>query len=173
MININNFVILSPHHTVNWVSDRATGKQYLLLPGHTGKLVDGDTNTQICKDLNAILPEPKTEEENTFLSLLTNNKNIAFMLGMQEGLQDGRHVHRWNSDNTIVTWYKWKGGEPIKGEEPCVIFWIEKGWLDHFCTDNSWSWGEQIASVVCQRSMYICTYWLGLGRKVCIFVLIG
>ena len=124
--------------------------------------MDGHTNTQICKDLNAILPEPKTKEENTFLSHLSNNTEIAFMLGTQ---RDG-HVRRWNSDNTKVTLFNWKSGEP--NDEDCVIFWIKhhpQAWLDLTCKEQ-WKWSPQVQSVVCQRSRYICPYWLGLDRKV-------
>ena len=49
------------------MTDARTGKQYIVLETST---LNFDENIATCARYNAILPEPKTEEENNFLDSL-------------------------------------------------------------------------------------------------------
>jgi len=93
---------LHPQETcsgIKWVTDPSTGKQYTVVPPEAGKGIDIQRSKKTCEYYNAILPEPRTEEENKFVAGL---KDDMFFLGVNDLDQDG--VWTYNSDNSPVTW---------------------------------------------------------------------
>ena len=122
---------------------------------------DLNKNTQICADHDAILPEPRTEGENSFLATLGSG---MFLLGMSDKQHEGNWT--WNSDGSPVTWTYWAqwsltSQEPNGGErENCVLMNtdhytkmlntnIKSAWMDIPCVTN-WP-GDGRKSLVCQR----------------------
>ena len=85
--------------TALWVTDAKTGKQYTVLETSTFNF---DHNKGLCASYNAMLPEPKSEEENNFLDSLNAQ---TFPLGLNDKEEKG--VWRWGSDSSLVQWSYW------------------------------------------------------------------
>jgi len=148
-----------------WVTDATTGKQYTVLETST---LDFDENTQTCASYNAILPEPRTEEENNFLDSLNAQ---TFPLGLTDKEEEG--VWRWDSDGALVNWQYWAnfrtyGPDPNGGtNENCVVmvkYVLENdiltssaSWVDIKC-HNITSSAITKKNLVCQKAEAPCRF---------------
>ena len=149
------------------MTDDATGKQYTVLETST---LNFDENTQTCASYNAILPEPRTEEENDFLNSLDAQ---LFPLGLTDMAEEG--VWRWESDGSLVTWFLWAAflpygsnvqlSDPNGGrDENCVV--MVKHYAHTLRLTSTASWadiacrGKQISpkNLVCQKKEGMCIY---------------
>ena len=164
MSNFLAYTIISVHFHITsaiWVTDDATGKQYTVLETST---LNFEQNKATCASYNAILPEPRTEEENNFLDSLNAQ---TFPLGLNDKEVEG--VWRWDSDGSPVNWFHWGNyktyvPEPNGGRAGnCVV--MVKHHLESDLLTSSASWADiecgqaQIApkNLVCQKvgGMYI------------------
>ena len=124
-----------------------------------------DHNQQVCHNLGGFLPEPRDEQENTFLDSLGTS---AFLLGMSDRGQEGQWV--WDSDGSPVTWTNWdsidKGGltdEPNNAgrDEHCAKMFKQyrpntDSWNDVKCESTS-NIRNGATSLICQRNPGLCT----------------
>ena len=85
--------------TANWITDKRTGNQYLVLDIHD---LVYDHLQQVCQDHGGFLPEPKDEQENQFLDSLNTD---MFTLGMTDRKVEGQWI--WESDGSPVSWANW------------------------------------------------------------------
>ena len=149
--------------TDNWITDKRTGKQYMVLNTHD--LVYDDLQ-QWCSEYGGFLPEPKDEQENQFLDSLDTD---MFALGMTDRKEEGVFV--WDSDGSPVTWTSWikwtaTHSEPNGGPDSnCVIMargmYSENvghrtdGWVDYNCNSYPY-YKSQPKSLICQKNPGMC-----------------
>ena len=153
--SLHNIFVHSHITTAKWVTDDATGKQYIVLETST---LNFDQNKETCASYNAILPEPRTEEENDFLNSLDAQ---LFPLGLNDKEKEG--VWRWDSDGSPVNWKYWAhfktfGPQPNGGRvENCVVMIKHHHESDLLTSTASWAdvacRQRQIATknLVCQK----------------------
>ena len=170
--------------TGDWITDGQTGKQYLVLD--TDDLVY-DVIQQVCHNHGGFLPEPREEEENSFLDSLDTD---TFALGMTDRKVEGQWI--WDSDGSPVigmNWIEWSSGvnEPNGGtNQNCALMirqaeiheggHIPDGWADYPCnsSDNLRSLPKNL---ICQRnpgmwtdlaSHVLCIVWMVFTNKPCL-----
>ena len=137
---LHNIFVHSHITTVEWVTDPTTGKQYTVLITSTLNL---DQNKGTCASYNAILPEPRTEEENDFLDSLDAQ---LFPLGLNDKEEEG--VWRWDSDGSNVTWKYWAEFESFPRDpnggrtENCVVMIKHSSMFASFQLTSSSSWSD-------------------------------
>ena len=112
---------------------------------------------RICANNGGFLPEPRSEEENTFVTNLTPN---YFWLGVA---RDSEGRYRWQSDGANLVYTKWK--KPPKdpdGHTKCVTRKrFKKVWLQILCQLPVSAYGRG-TSIVCQRNhgrFISCLFW--------------
>ena len=104
-----------------------------------------DSVTRMCRNIGAILPEPRSERERDFLRNLTSDN---FLLGLRDTQTDGQWV--WDSDGTALAWTSWLSGEPNGGtSENCVRDRRDYDWHDVTC--DYVSKVKTNISVVCEK----------------------
>ena len=147
------------------MADESTGKQYLVLD--TNHLAHDDLQ-QECHNLGGFLPEPRNEQENTFLDSLGVD---TFVLGMTDRDVEGQWV--WESDGSLVSWTRWvqwiasNGGIPQEPDggarEGCALMMRQTvshrrghrpdGWIDFSCPYLR----SLPKNLICQRNPGMCT----------------
>ena len=127
-----------------WTTDPRTGKQYKILWLPYGRSYDHTRRT--CTNNGGMMPEPRSEQENKFL---TNNFTIkGFWLGAVRSDSD-KLTFVWLSDGTEVNYTKWHTSEPSTGHD-CVHSRFDAGnWktlsCDELCTNLVY------CDMVCQK----------------------
>ena len=149
---------------MDWTRDAQTGKEYAVVKTPT---FNYDVNKQICESNGAILPEPRDEQENSFLVDLNTD---MFLLGMTDQVSEGQWV--WNSDGSPVTWYNWvswpgEATRPNGGTRENCMFVIRhyredvsghdsRTWEDHKCESEA-ALEAMPKSLICQKKYGM--YW--------------
>ena len=113
---------------------------------------DYNKNREKCRQLDSILPEPKSYEDMEFL---TNMDADLFVLGMRKQ-PDCSWV--WDSDGTLVVNQNWSPNEPLGGQkERCALMWRDpsnakaKRWEDFDCNKDTYKIPTQKPHLICQK----------------------
>ena len=95
----------------------------------TNTIIHDEAQAQ-CAKHNAMLPEPRSQQENDFVNSLT--VDYLFLLGINDKKKEGTWV--WDSDATPVVYENWYPGEPTNhgNSEHCGVM-MGKMWWDINC----------------------------------------
>ena len=125
--------------------------------------LDHEAGQAKCRQYGGMLPEPRSDYQNRFLSDLGTS---MFPLGMTD--KDKEEDWRWDSDGSEVVNTKWHKGErdntnPRGGPENCAVMnrnyydYSKRSfndWADISCTSSSspsW-WFYKNINLICQRN---------------------
>ena len=115
---------------------------------------------QICANYGGFLPEPRSEEENKFMTNLTPH---YFWLGVTRG---SGSTYVYQSDGADLVYAKWKsppeGPVGLDGHTSCVARnYSQEVWIQVKCQQPAYG---KTTSIVCQ-SKYKKVYLLFIVRK--------
>ena len=111
-----------------------------------------DKNVDKCRKHGGILPEPRSQEENKFLSGL--DYNGVFLLGMNDRETEGTWV--WDSDSTPVIYQNWQMDEgSYNTDANCAVMYRQADWGDISCHSEVWIevWNKIL---ICQKTEGLC-----------------
>ena len=135
-----------------WIEDPVSRKQYLVRETST---LDHDVNLKLCEtfETDAKLPEPKTSDNNAFLSSL---KADMFVLGMRDVEMNGNWLY--DSWRRPVVLNNWASSDQQSGD--CAVMLQNtfrdrsdhdpQSWLSIPCSSNQ-EYDSKPKSLVCQR----------------------